>query len=191
MNPYKYVCDLPVRKITTAQEAIEKSMITLLDNKNLYELSVREICKTANVARSTFYAYYDGIDDCVAEIENRFIKDVIEINNDLSCTEKISNIDLSFFEDTIAYIKYNQKLLYLFMIKRYNHRFVCKWKDAIKYHLYQRIPERLGANNKELTLEIIASQAIGAYQYWLKNPYELDIDYVKKLIRKTIETYTE
>lgn len=124
MNPYKYVCDLPVRKITTAQEAIEKSMSTLLDNKNLYELSVREICKTANVARSTFYAYYDGI-------------------------------------------------------------------DAIKNHLYQHIPERLGANNKELTLEIIASQAIGAYQYWLKNPYELDIDYVKKLIRKTIETYTE
>jgi len=161
MNPYKYVCDLPVRKTTTAQNSIERALISLLDTNELYELSVKEICQIANVARSTFYAYYNGIDDCVTEIENRFIKDVIEINNSLKCIGKISNIDLSFFENTVLYIKDNKKLLYLFMIKRYNNRFVYKWKDAIKYHLYQRMPEGLGDNNKELTLEIMASQAIG------------------------------
>ena len=191
MNPYKYVCELQNRNATQAQEAIEKALLSLLDEKELYKISVKELCNRANVARSTFYAYYDVIDDCLLTVEDRFLSEIIVMNADLMCCEKIETMDLSFFERTLEYIRSNQKMLYLFMVKRYNHRFVDKWKDAIKYHLYQRMPERIGEKNKELTLEIIASVAIGAYQYWLKNPYDIDIPYVKKLIRRTISTYTE
>ena len=191
MNPYKYVCDLPVRKITTAQEAIEKSMITLLDNKNLYELSVREICKTANVARSTFYAYYDVVDDCLLDIENRFLHELLDLNMKRTTSEKNGYIDLSFSENTIRYIQANKKMLYLFLIKRYNYHFVNRWKDAIKYHLYAQMPVSISDQNKELTLEIIASGIIGAYRHWLKNPYELDAEYVKRLIRRGLESYSE
>ena len=191
MNPYKYVCELQNRNATQAQEAIEKALLSLLDEKELYKISVKELCNRANVARSTFYAYYDVIDDCPLTVEDRFLSEIIAMNADLMCHEKIETMDLSFFEGTLEYIRNNQKMLYLFMIKRYNHRFVDKWKDAIKYHLYQRMPEQIGEKNKELTLEIVASVAIGAYQYWLKNPYDIDIPYVKKLIRRTISAYTE
>lgn len=191
MNPYEYVCDLPALNVTAAQEAIEEALLSLLDEKEVYKISVKELCDRANVARSTFYAYYEVIDDCLLIIENRFLHEIVEMNMELKGCEKIGSVDLSFFEETLRYIKDNQKKLYLFMIKRYNYRFVNKWKDAIKYHLYQRMPNRIGDKNKELTLEIIASEAIGAYQYWLKNPYELDVCYVKQLIRKTMEAYTE
>ena len=191
MNPYKYVCELQNRNATQAQEAIEKALLSLLDEKELYKISVKELCNRANVARSTFYAYYDVIDDCLLTVEDRFLSEIIAMNADLMCHEKIETMDLSFFERTLEYIRSNQKMLYLFMVKRYNHRFVDKWKDAIKYHLYQRMPEQIGEKNKELTLEIVASVAIGAYQYWLKNPYDIDIPYVKKLIRRTISAYTE
>lgn len=191
MNPYAYVCELAKQNITAAQQSIENAFLILLDEKELHQISVKELCERANVARSTFYAYYDVTDDCMQSIENRFLYEIVRMNTELKGCDKIESIDLSFFEETIQFIKDNQKMLYLFMNKRYNSRFVNRWKDAIKYHLYERIPHQIGCKNKELTLEIIASEAICAYQYWLKNPYELDIDYVKFLICRTIEAYTE
>lgn len=191
MNPYKYVCDFSVHRKTAAQEAIEAALLSLLDEKEMHKISVKEICERANVARSTFYAYYDVADDCLLAIENRFLHKIIELNEDLAGCRKIETVDLTFFEETLRYIEENQKLLYLFMIKRYNHRFINKWKDAIKYHLYQRMSIQIDEKNRELTLEMIAAVAIGAYQYWLNNPYDIDVAYAKQLIRKTIEVYTE
>ena len=189
MNPYGYVCSLKIQKCTPAQESIENALLLLLDEKELHQISVKEICHRANVARSTFYAYYDVIDDCLLGIENRFLHEIIEMSMELENRENVTSIDLSFFEETIGYIQENQQKLYLFMIKRYNARFVNRWKDAIKYHLYQQMPNQISGKNKELTLEIIASGTIGAYQYWLRNPYDLDICYVKQLLRKTLEVY--
>lgn len=191
MNPYEYVCDLKISKVTPAQESIEKALLLLLEEKEFYDITVKEISEKAFVARSTFYAYYDTSDDCLVMIENRFLKGIIAINKSLKCSEKADYIDLSFFEETLKYIKDHQKMLYLLMVKRYDHRFISIWKDAIKYHLYDRISERISENNRDLALEMIASAAISAYQYWLKHPYDPDIDFVKCLIRRTIEAYTE
>lgn len=191
MNPYTYVCDLPVQNVTSAQEAIERALLALNEEKEIYQITVRELCGRANVARSTFYAYYDVMDDCLQAIENRCIRELVTLNEALQSQESIDKLDLSFFEQTIRYIEDNKKLLYLFLIKRFNYRFVTHWKDVIKYHFYNRIPDYIDNKNKELTLEVIASEAIGAYQYWLKNPYDLDLNYVKKLVYRTIEAYTE
>lgn len=191
MNPYKYVCDLPMQKLTPAQEAMEAALLSLLDEKDLHKISVKEICERANVARSTFYAYYDVIDDCLAVIENHFLHELIELNLERKACDKNVYADLSFSESTIRYIQANKKMLYLFLIKRYNYRFVTRWKDAIKYHLYTQMPVGISEQNKELTLEIIASGIIGAYRHWLKNPYELDTEYVKRLIQRAMEAYSE
>lgn len=191
MNPYSYVCDLQTDNQTAAQESIEATLLYLLDIKEIYKISVKELCKKANVARSTFYAYYNDIDTCLQSIENRFLYRIVRMNTELKSAESLETIDFSFYDDTLGYIKDNQKMLYLLMNKRYSHRFVNCWKDAIKFHLYERMPQRIGEKNKELTLEIIASETIGAYRYWLENPYELDVDYIKRLIRRTLEVYTQ
>ena len=97
MNPYKYVCDLTVANVTASQESIEAALLFLLDEKELHRISVKEICEKANVARSTFYAYYDVIDDCLVVIENRFLRNIIELTMRLEGCEKIEKVDLSFF----------------------------------------------------------------------------------------------
>ena len=191
MNPYEYVCNFQIQKTTQAQEAIEKALLSLLEEKELNQISVKELCERASVARSTFYAYYDVIDDCLQIIENRFLYEIVEMTRALKTSEKIDSIDFSFFEEILEYIQQNQKVFYLFLIKRNHSRFVSKWKDAVKYHLYQQIPNHISDNNRELTLEILASGTIGVYQYWLKNPYEFDIAYVKQLLRKALDIYTK
>ena len=191
MNPYEYICKLPVNSITSAQEAIEQALLSLYEEKEVYQISVKELCARASVARSTFYTYYDVIDDCLLEIENRRIQEILALNDKLQGQESIQEMDLSFYENTVNYIKDNHKILYLFLIKRPNYRFINKWKDGIKYHLYSRMPVTINEKNKGLTLEIIASETIGAYTYWIQNPYEIDFAYVEKLVRRSLEAYVE
>lgn len=191
MNPYNYVCDLQVKNITSAQEAIENTLISLYEEKEVYQISVKELCARANVARSTFYTYYDVIDDCLLEIENRMIREIEALNDTLIGPDSIQELDMSFYDKTILYVQENHKKLYLFLVKRPNYRFINKWKDGIKYHLFERIPKTLNEKNKELTLELIACEAIGAYRFGLQNPYDIDSEYVKKLILRTLSTYIE
>lgn len=189
MNPYDYICDLQVKSITSAQESIETALFSLYEEKEIYQISVKELCVRANVARSTFYTYYDVIDDCLLEIENRMICEIVALNDKLIGQETIHKSDMSFYDKTILYIRENQKKLYLFLVKRPNYRFINKWKDGIKYHLFNRIPKTLNEKNKELTLELIACEAIGAYQYGIQNPYDIDSEYVKNLIWITLNMY--
>ena len=191
MNPYTYVLNLKEAHMTGAQSAIEKALLTLYEEKEVYQISVKELTTKANVARSTFYTYYEVIDDCMQSLEDRCIYELLSLNEKLMSKEKIHEMELSFFKNTLQYMKENEKLYYLFLVKRPNNRFIEKWKDAIKYHMYDRMPVYESEKNKDLTLEMIASETIGAFRYWLKNPYEVDFSYVKKLIVRTIEAYGE
>lgn len=191
MNPYVYVLNLKETHMTGAQSAIENALLVLYEEKEVYQISVKELTTKANVARSTFYTYYEVIDDCLLELEDRCVYELLKLNEQLLSKESIQNMDLSFFGNTLKYIKANEKLYYLFLVKRPNNRFIAKWKDAIKYHMYDRMPINENEKNKELTLEMIASETIGAFQFWIKNPYEVDFAYVKRLIIRTIEAYAE
>lgn len=191
MNHFQYINELPLKKNTGAQESIEHALLELYNEREIYKITVRELCQRASVARSTFYAYYNVIDECMLNIENRMIHEILKINVELKSNITTDNLDYDFLEKTIAYLKLNKKILHLFLIKKPNYRFIEKWKTAIKYHLYERFPASINEKNKELTLEILASETIATYQYWLENPYDIDVNYVKELIRRTLEAYTE
>ena len=45
----------------------------------------------------------------------------------------------------------------------------------------------LNRKNEKLILEIISSWAVTAFTYWLKNPYDVDIDCLNLLIMKTLQ----
>ena len=46
---------------------MDEALITLLEKKDLEYITVKEICETAGVNRSTFYLHYETISDLVDE----------------------------------------------------------------------------------------------------------------------------
>lgn len=56
---------------------MDEALITLLEKKELEYITVKEICETAGVNRSTFYLHYETISDLleetVAMINERFL----------------------------------------------------------------------------------------------------------------------
>ncbi|MBE5916817.1 MAG: TetR/AcrR family transcriptional regulator, partial [Pseudobutyrivibrio ruminis] len=46
-------------KYFKSAEKMHNALITLLDNKGFEYITIKEICETAGVNRSTFYLHYD------------------------------------------------------------------------------------------------------------------------------------
>ena len=65
------------RKIS--QEKIEKAFVNLVQEKEIKEISVTEICKIAKLNRSTFYANYLDIYDLADKVLEKIEDNVFSL----------------------------------------------------------------------------------------------------------------
>ena len=61
------------RRIINTKKKLTNTLLTLMNNKPLKEITVLELCKEANINRTTFYKYYEDIDDLVFKIEESLL----------------------------------------------------------------------------------------------------------------------
>ena len=62
-------------------EKIETAFLTLILNHKYEDITISQICETANINRSTFYAHYDDINDLIIKIESKFANSMASIFN--------------------------------------------------------------------------------------------------------------
>ncbi|MGN1100153.1 MAG: TetR/AcrR family transcriptional regulator [Christensenellales bacterium] len=61
------------------EEQIEKALFYLLTHKDFDSISIVDICRIANIHRSSFYAHYDDVNDLMIKLEKKLsgqIKDI-------------------------------------------------------------------------------------------------------------------
>ncbi len=189
MNPFQFIADRKEINCTETQCALQKALIELNQHKEIYCISVKELCNQAHVARSTFYSYYDNIVELKEQIEDNLISQLLRLNDDLNDAIIDLETGFPFFQNTCRFMEENKQTFYTFLIAAPNAQFIQKWQDGIKYHFWNRFFNGVDRKNEKLMLEIIASQAVAAFTYWLKNPYDVDIDSLNLLIMKTIQIF--
>lgn len=62
-----------------SQEKIEKVFIQLMQNKEVSNISVTDICKLAKLNRTTFYSNYIDIYDLADKVKNKLKENLMEI----------------------------------------------------------------------------------------------------------------
>lgn len=77
---------------------LKESLMELLKNKPISNITIKEICEEADINRSTFYSHYSSQYDLLNAIEEEFIEDMVSTLNQynfskeeeaLKMTEKI------------------------------------------------------------------------------------------------------
>lgn len=87
-----------------SQEKIIKVFLNLIQSKEIHEISVSDICKQAEINRSTFYANYIDIYDLVDKIKDRIMEEFIDIYKEEKTAKSHSYDFLKLFK----HIKENQ-----------------------------------------------------------------------------------
>ncbi len=92
------------KKKRESQHKIETAFIELLQEKDIYEISVTALCKKAHLNRTTFYSNYLDIFDLVDKIGIKLIEDLHDLYSDEENSHYNSNDFLKLFQ----HIKDNQ-----------------------------------------------------------------------------------
>lgn len=190
-NPHSDILTIKEHTCTPAQEALKVALVQLLSDNKLQDVSVKELCRHAFIARSTFYVYYNNIDEVLEDVENDMIAKLAKMNQELMNRKIREKDEMAFYSKTLTLIADNKAYFYMLLVSNPDHRFIEKWKSAMKYHFWERIHPSNNMKNVELVLEITASAAIGAYTFWLTHPYEVEQDGTYKILSDILKTIDE
>lgn len=63
--------------VKRTKKAIHIALISLMSKKKLRNINVSELCRQAEINRSTFYYYYNTPEDCFYEMANIFVDELV------------------------------------------------------------------------------------------------------------------
>lgn len=163
---------------------IREAFLELLEKHPIERISVGELCKLADINRSTFYRHYADIyalldeisDECFQELFGNLAK-----FNDADGISTRTAYDLIF---KACEITENQKELYqLLLFKQPSARFQQRLTDAF-YQLFLGHHDAIHCRKPETILHYryLASGILGIWQTWLKDGCKLPKSVVAEIV---------
>lgn len=123
------------RRTKVTKMLLKSSLIELMHEKSISQITIREICDAADLNRSTFYLHYTDQFALLSDIENEIMENTFEYLKDVG-----SNLDtLTYIETFLHYVKKNQDIFETLLCRQENISFqtlfIKKTMDRIKGNL--------------------------------------------------------
>lgn len=137
-------------------EKIEKVFIELLQERELKEITVSDICKLTKLNRSTFYANFLDIYDLADKLREKLEADFSEV------FERDENREVSGAEKMFTHIKENQLFYKTYFKLGYDQR-----HNAFVYDI-KRAETDFGGKNLEYHIEFFRNGINAIIKMWLE-----------------------
>lgn len=176
----------------------DNALIYLLKKKDIEYITIKEICKQANVNRSTFYLHYENINDLIEETLDYINKKFINYFNENSdnfinkikyaSLEDLKLIEKKYLNPYLNFIKDNQKI---FKASFNNPNVI---RTAIKYNHLKRdifipILDRFNIEEKEKNylLSFYINGIMAILKEWINNECKDEISDIEEIIIKCVK----
>lgn len=146
------------RRSKMVKRALKDALLDLLEEKPLAFVSVRSLCESADVGRSTFYAHYDDLNALVAEMEGDFMSHVVFFDG-----HRPAKGVLASMEEYVHYVKENRRL-FLLLLKN------GKLSSLFLSHSTKQNYYGIDSHHFAILAAYSVCGSINALASWLKNP---------------------
>ena len=183
-------------KYFKSAEKMHTALLTLLDSKDFELISVKEICETAGVNRSTFYLHYDNVNDLLQETVEAVYKDffgrfgaegpgVLDI--DKKNEDELFLITPKYLMPYLDFVEENRKLFYL-MYEKNEMMGAEKTYETWFKTIFGPILTRFGVPQKEQPLIMVfyLKGIIGVVTEWVRGGCTESKDEIISVIQKCI-----
>lgn len=150
------------RRAQYTKRLIEETVLSLLQDKSIDTIKITEICKIADINRTTFYRYYDDVYDCINKIETEFFE--TEFKNK-QINKMIETNPLFGLESLLTGFYNNPKLSNLVFVEGQTELL-----DNIYDFMDQEHPQKDGINKYQKIFIMNGMQAV--MKIWVKNGME-------------------
>ena len=172
---------------------MDEALITLLEKKDFEYITIKEICDTAGVNRSTFYLHYENTSDLLKET-TRYIIDKhlayyeidqkrISLQFETCKREELLFITDEYLEPYLTFIKDNQRLFKI-SIKQFNSLSMNEVYSKMFDHIFSPILERFHVSEKEraYVMKFYLTGVFAIVMDWLDKNCSDDMKTVIKVI---------
>ena len=172
---------------------MDEALIALLEKKDFEYITIKEICDTAGVNRSTFYLHYENTSDLLKETSRHIIdkhlayyeidKTRISLQFKTCRREELLFITDEYLIPYLTFIKDNQRLFKV-SIKQFNSLNMNDVYGKMFEHIFNPILERFHVPEKEraYVVKFYLTGVFAIVMEWLDKNCSDDMDTVIKVI---------
>lgn len=172
---------------------MDEALIALLEKKDFEYITIKEICDTAGVNRSTFYLHYENTSDLLKET-TRYIIDKhlayyeidrksISLKYDTCKREELLFITDEYLVPYLTFIKDNQRLFKV-SVKQFNLLNMGDVYGRMFEHIFNPVLERFHVPEKERSymMKFYLTGVVAIVMEWLDKNCSDDMGTVVKVI---------
>ena len=172
---------------------MDEALITLLEKKDFQYISIKEICTTAGVNRSTFYLHYANTSDLIKETTRYLIdkhlayyeidKERISLQFEACKREELLFITDEYLVPYLTFIRDNQRLFKV-SIKQFHLMHMDEVYAKMFDHIFSPILSRFCIPEKERSyvMKFYLTGVFAIIMDWLDKNCSDDIETVIKII---------
>lgn len=176
---------------------MDQALISLLKTKPFEYITVKELCETAGVNRSTFYLHYETIGDLLAEtahyLTEEFISyfdmDSIEFVKNISTYElsELYLINEKYLTPYLSYIKDNKEVFATALSNGTSFGFEKVYQQMFKY-IFNPIFEKFNypVGNRKYAIKYYLNGITAIVNEWLKDNCEKSIPEIIQIIETCV-----
>ncbi|MCL2563729.1 MAG: TetR/AcrR family transcriptional regulator [Oscillospiraceae bacterium] len=177
------------RRVRKTKKALREGLAELLTEKNIQQITVRELTDKADVHRSTFYANFKDIYDLYKQMEDMVLLEVSEI---LSAEYKLDT--KVFFGVLFRYIADNKKMCRLILGKHANGTFFNQISGLFKTSCivcWRREYDLANARDEELEpyAQFFLSGSLGVVGAWVTSDFARPIEELMAMLVELDDTF--
>jgi AcrR family transcriptional regulator len=153
-------------RVRYTKRVIKGSLLQLLAQKPIKEITVKEICELAEINRATFYTHYQDPYDLLEQIEN-------ELFEDISSTVATKQDDItSMIQEIFKVIEKNIDLCRVLFSENSDQMFLRRIMDIARENqiadLQHQYPH-VSRTQLEYIYEFLASGAVAVVAQWVRS----------------------
>lgn len=169
-----------MKKETEISRRIKGEILSLYRVKPLEDITIKEVCLSLGIPRTTFYYHFDSVRDALEQLEDDFINGVTAVYDGAKIVDYLYNDEAKFekmISETKDYLFDHYDFLEAILVIRPNYEFQAKWLERIRPHYSKATPEH------ELNVEILTKSLLTLFGYSISHKIPKEKVHPEKLMR--------
>lgn len=171
------------RRVRMTKKLIADAFLELLDEAPAKKLNIADVCRRADVNRSTFYTYYTDLSALLKDIEDDTIAH-IPVVDELPQRDSDNSEFLSKLVDFFTYVRQNERLFRILIVKSDSSSFNRRLVNEIMQK-YVRAGDDRDARLVQYGYIYVVSGVIGMLREWITNDFPLNVKSFSRLVLET------
>lgn len=171
------------RRTRKTKKAIRHAFAELLSQKDINDITIRDIADLADINRKTFYNYYSGIYQIVDEIENDIVHAFESVLGEVDLKRDLKN-PYRIFDRLTAIINMDLDFYGHLLSMRGNVSLVSKIVTMLKNKSKEALLSHIEMDDKtaDIVLGYTITGMIAVYQQWFNSDRHQSIEEISETI---------